>query len=274
MTISVASLTAGEVQGAGMFDELMRTVKAQLELEYNAGRITGNDYAQTYLGAMTASLSTATQFILQYELTNQQLLLAQEQLIQSQEQTKLIQAQIAKMDADILISTKQLDVMDAQIAQTTQQTALVVQQVAKTIADTAVSSKQIEVMTSQITTQAAQVTLTNQQVINTTNENTTITKQQLKLDSEVAVLNQKKDTEEAQTKDVVNGISVSGILGKQAALYGQQTDGYKRDAEQKAAKILIDTWTVQRSTDETLAPYSSFNSSAVAPVISKLINGV
>ncbi len=272
--IEIADLTGGEVQGAGMFDELMRTTKAHLQLEFSEGRITGVEYANAYLSAMTSSLGTASQFILQYELANQQLLLAQEQIDQTKQQTALVTAQIAKMEADTDISVKQLTIMDEQLAQMVQQTALTVKQIDKADADILIATKQLLVMDAQIAQVTSQTRISDQQLINTTNENTTITKGQNKLDAEIGILNQKQLTEEAQIKDVVNGANVEGILGKQSALYGKQADGYTRDSEQKAAKILIDTWTVQRSTNELLDPYPSFTNTKIEPVIQKLIAGV
>lgn len=272
--ISITALTGGETAGGGMFDELMRTNKSHLEAEFESGRITGEEYSKLYLAALTAALSTAAQFILSYELTNQQILLAQEQVTQAVKQTALVTAQIAKLEAETIVTVKQATLMDEQILTAVQQTALTTQQVAKTVSDIAIGTKQLEVMTSQIAHSTAQTTMVTQQTVNVTNENTTITKQQNKIDTEITVLEQKAITEQAQTLDTVNGQALGGILGKQATLYTRQADGYTRDAEQKAAKLLIDTWQVQRSTDDTLAPYDAFNQTAISPVIAKLITGV
>jgi len=58
------ALTSGTVDGDGVFDRLMQSVKLHLAEEYNAQRITGADYTQVYLGAISAVLQTATQFLL------------------------------------------------------------------------------------------------------------------------------------------------------------------------------------------------------------------
>jgi hypothetical protein len=86
-----------------------------------------------------------------------------------------------------------------------------------------------------------------------------------KTDGEVLLLGQKTITELAQTADIVptksiapgntnpwlnDSGSVTGVLNKQKGLYAQQTEGFKRDAEQKLAKLMVDSWTVRRTTDE------------------------
>lgn len=69
-----------------------------------------------------------------------------------------------------------------------------------------------------------------------------------KIVAETGLLDQKRVTEIAQT----NGTSVDpeSVIGKQMNLYQKQADGFLRDAEQKATKIMADTWNVRRTTDE------------------------
>ena len=71
-----------------------------------------------------------------------------------------------------------------------------------------------------------------------------------KANAEICVLEARCKNEQAQIKDIVDGVPVAGVLGKQKDLYQAQIDGFKRDAEQKLAKTLIDVWNVQRTTDE------------------------
>ena len=70
----------------------------------------------------------------------------------------------------------------------------------------------------------------------------------LKVAQETSLLAQKVATEKAQT--VGSGTDPDSVIGKQKLLYQAQTDGFQRDAEQKAAKLLVDTWNVRRTTDE------------------------
>lgn len=60
----IKTLTTSEVDGSGVFDRLMKTVKLHLDEEYTSQRITGNEYSNVYLGALTAVLQTSVQFLL------------------------------------------------------------------------------------------------------------------------------------------------------------------------------------------------------------------
>lgn len=60
----VSRLTTKSVDGTGVFDVLMQATKAHLIEEYNADRITGDEYSKVYVGAMSAVMQTAVQFLL------------------------------------------------------------------------------------------------------------------------------------------------------------------------------------------------------------------
>ena len=56
----------------GNFDELMKTVTLHLEEQFNAGRITGTDYATVYLGALQSTLAQAVNFTLNMNKANKE----------------------------------------------------------------------------------------------------------------------------------------------------------------------------------------------------------
>lgn len=62
--ISNADLTSQQVGGTGTFDVIMKANRAHLKEEYDAGRITGDQYAKVYVELTTAALSSAVQFLL------------------------------------------------------------------------------------------------------------------------------------------------------------------------------------------------------------------
>ena len=65
----------------GNFDELMKTVTLHLEEQFNAGRITGTDYATVYLGALQSVLAQAVTFTLNMNKSNKETdLLAQKEI--------------------------------------------------------------------------------------------------------------------------------------------------------------------------------------------------
>ncbi len=63
MTINTADLTTESVAlGTGVFDVLMRTVKAHLKEEFDSNRIKGNDYAQAYVTLMATAMQVSIQY--------------------------------------------------------------------------------------------------------------------------------------------------------------------------------------------------------------------
>lgn len=75
--IEITDLTNGslvnqEWAGTGVFDTLVAAVNKNIELQYNKGRITGQDYANVYLGALQSTLQQSIEFLLRKELTEAQ----------------------------------------------------------------------------------------------------------------------------------------------------------------------------------------------------------
>ena len=58
------ALTTGEIDGTGVFDRLMKAAKLHLDEEFTSHRITGNEYSDVFLGALTAVLQVSVQFLL------------------------------------------------------------------------------------------------------------------------------------------------------------------------------------------------------------------
>lgn len=133
-----------------------------------------------------------------------------------------------------------------------------------------------------------QIELTAQQVLNAQAELKVLLAQKCKLDAEydlligqtektaqeTSLLNQKVMTEKAQTQAV--GVDPDSVIGKQKGLYHAQTEGFMRDAEQKAAKLLIDSWNVRRTTDDgTVADgVNMLNDATIGRAVTKLLAGV
>lgn len=92
--------------------------------------------------------------------------------------------------------------------------------------------------------------------------------------AETSLLTQKIATEKAQT--IGAGVDTDSVIGKQKNLYQAQTDGFARDAEQKAAKLLVDTWNVRRTTDEgTVADTTNMlNDATIGRAVTKVLTGV
>ena len=250
--LSLNDLTEATVDGAGAFDLLMRAAKAHLEEEFVKNRIKGSDYSSVYLGSMTQVLQTAVQFLLQKD--------------KAANEAALIDAQVRNTEAQILLVGAQTELAIQQKKNAENEWLLLAEQKAKMTAETKVLG---------------------QTYLNAVTENDTMLKQQCKLAAEydvlmeqklktvqeTSLLAQKKVTEMAQT----NGASTDtdSVIGKQKNLYQAQADGFKRDAEQKAAKLMVDSWNVRRTTDEGTEANATnmLHDVTVGRAVTKLLDG-
>ena len=246
--IVLTDLTTKSVTGTGVFDELMSTVQVRLETEFTKGRIKSADYAKVYLGALDTTMQQSLAYLLgrqsadaQAELLKTQELLVDQELANAVLQADIITKQATKLDSEIALLNQQLSNLTNDNLKTTQETALVEQNVANALTG-----------------------------------NQTLVLQQAKLDSEKALLDQKKFTEEAQILDQVDGNNVLGTIGKQNALYVAQTNGFTRDAEQKAAQIYKDVYNVRKSVapDGADADLNGFGNTETADVMTILRDGI
>ena len=195
--ISNEDLTTKVVNGTGIFDELMTAAHAHLDQEWGKQRITGTQYAEVYLGQMTAVLQQSVAFLVQRDAIYLNNLLTQ--------------AQIDKANKELALLDKQIELIEAQVAS---------------------------------------------QVANN------------------ALIAQKVKTEKAQIQDIVDGEVVVGVTGAQTALYKQQKEGFIRDAEQKALKIISDTWITRKTVDDGTPLPTGFDTGAVDAFTRKVADGV
>ena len=61
---TASDLTSGEVGGTGIFDVLMKGMRAHLQEEYEASRITGAEYSRSYTELTQACLASSVQYAL------------------------------------------------------------------------------------------------------------------------------------------------------------------------------------------------------------------
>lgn len=161
-------------------------------------------------------------------------------------ETALIEAQVRLADAQVRL-------VEAQILKEDWEKSLREAQTGKIIRETALIDTQESLLNGQIALTSAQKTST---------------------DAQSALVIQKTTTEKAQVSGL--GVEVDSVIGKQKCLYQAQIDGFQRDAEQKAAKLLADTWNARRMTDEgTVADATNrLNDATIGKAVEKLLNGV
>jgi hypothetical protein len=314
--IVLEDLTTGDVAGSGVFDKLMQVTRAHLDVEFDKNRIRGPEYSQVYLGQLTQVMSAALQFLLQKDKValEAQLIEAQLEVAKNQAANLVLEGQNLLLQGQLLAAQKQnldveRDLTIAKTAQTTQQTQNLVAEKANILLQAPILTQQklnlvseglrIAEQTKQITQQTTNLKTQDLQEIQKTKllveqtanavlegkvmvatecklraEYDVLLETKLKTAQETALLGVKTATERAQT--IGAGVDADSVIGKQKSLYQAQADGFKRDAEQKAAKLLVDSWNVRRTTDSgTVADGTNMlNDATVGRAVKAVLAGV
>jgi len=139
----VSRLTTMSLDGTGVFDVLMKATKLHLTEEYEADRVTGDEYTKLYLGALTAVMQTSVQFLL------------------NNQQEEKIQAEIALVRQKTVTELAQTD-DDIPTGLGFNGDTLVEGMVAS---QKAINALQADLVSSQVTESEAKVALTGQQII-------------------------------------------------------------------------------------------------------------
>ena len=239
MTVSNVALTEKTLDGDGVFDRLMAAARTHLDREFSLARIKGPEYAEVYLGILTAVLDQSVRFLLDRDLAD-------------------LRAEILELERQKLEFER--DKAAAEIPLIQAQTALAQQQVVNLQAEALNIPKQGLVLDGQKCKLDAEFDL--------------LVEQKLKVIAERELINQKKATELAQTNG--SGVTSNSVVGKQIELYQAQRDGFYRNAEQQAAKIMVDSWMARRTTDESTAavPENGLIDTNIGRAINALLNGV
>ena len=150
-----------------------------------------------------------------------QIALTEAQVVKITEENKVIPYNIERIQAEIANMTRQSDILEKELEIKISSLALQDKQLLLADAELQVRVLELDVKRAEVESAQAQAQLYTAKVL----------------------------TENAQTMDAAHPNSV---LGSNIAVLRAQAAGYARDAEQKAAKILVDAWNVQRNTDESI----------------------
>lgn len=286
--ITLKDLTEAKVSGDGVFDTLMRGMVGHLELEFNKNRLRGADYAQVYLSSLTPVLQNAVVFLLQKDEAANKANLVQAQIDLTKLQGELIQLEIAREELTRGLIEAQIRRIDREIQTMDLTDQMITAQTLQQKAETLNTSQQLLNLKSQDLLINAQVEQQKATTINTAQELLNLKAQEcllkaqydlamltkLQTTAQTSLIQQKMATEKAQT--VETGVDDNSVIGRQKILYKAQSDGFQRDAEQKAAKLLTDTWNVRRTTDEsTVADATNMlNDATIGRAILKMLTGV
>jgi hypothetical protein len=234
ITYSTLSDATTATNGSGNFDKLVQVVTLHLEAQFAAGRITGTDYANVYLGALQSTLDQAVNFTLSMNKANEDATLTEKQqsLVDNQAATELKQA-LDVAEATILKDKQGLLVDKQTLTEVKQALDIVNQTTNRTAAQTTSEStavKQrldIEAATS---LKGAQEDLVDKQVL-------TETAKELQVDAQTSLVGQQEITEFAQTEQsTANSAPVTGSLLALQALKVEQDTALAADQEALVAQ--------------------------------------
>ena len=252
---TVEELTQGAVAGAGVFDKIMATVSAHVEGQYNKGIIGQSDIAKVYIAAIETVLPQSLQFLLQQNVS-----FWQAKLVQIQAQNAYLER--ARLTADLEIA--KLTVFKVQAEAYTAQVNAITAQMQYSNAKMQLV-KTLQEINSLEARQALDEEAFNDAWLKTHSTMpgggaagghaqkdfalkdaalVTATKQQ-------DLLTAQTNVQRAQTYDTnTDTTPVAGIMGVQKALYTQQIQSYKDDAQNKGVKVVADLWTSAKALDD------------------------
>lgn len=228
--LKVEDITVGGVDGPGAFDALMRGFRAHLEVEWNNGRITGDDYTKAYIALTESAMAQSIAFLLGKDSAY----------------WSALNIQVQAFAARVSLETAKVQLAESQFSASVQKA-----QYASTKMD--MSNKDIQYCTADFNLK---------QVLPKTADNLTYQGEMLKEQTE-AQRAQTLDTRK-------DGQLVVGVLGKQKDLYKQQITSYQRDSELKAARIWSDAWITQKTIDEGLLPPDTLENATVEKVLEQI----
>lgn len=226
-----ADLTSGAVEGAGTFDVMMKALGAHLQLQFDKGRITGEQYSKVYVELTQGAMANAVQFLLGRDQAYWQAVAAQ------------MQAQVAQ--AQVVTARVELETAKVKLQALRYET--LAQQANYALAKMKLSTESVAYCT-------GQYTLDN------------ILPMQKLLVSEQAEA-QRAQTQDTRSDQIT---PVVGLIGKQKDLYSQQITSYKRDSEVKAAKLFTDAWITMKTIDEGLLPPNNFANASLDDILATL----
>lgn len=173
-----------------------------------------------------------------------QIALTEAQVIKITEENKVIPYNIERIQAEIANMTRQSDILEKELEIKISSLALQDKQLLLADAELQVRVLELDVKRAEVESAQAQAQLYAAKVL----------------------------TENAQTMDAAHPNSV---LGSNIAVLRAQAAGYARDAEQKAAKILVDAWNVQRNTDEAISANATnlLYDTSIGQAVSAMLRG-
>jgi hypothetical protein len=228
--VTTEDFTTRQVGGTGVFDAMMQSMSNHLKAEYDSSRITGAEYTKAYIALAQVTMQSAVQFTLGKD----------------QAFWEAQKSQIAAISARV-----QLEALKVQLVKAQYEALLIEVQYATGKLGLATANMQYLLADSQ--RQTAQYNLTSI------------------LPQQAVAAREQANAAMAQTSDYrADGAQVTGVLGRQKELYGQQIESYKTDSRVKTAKLYSDAWITMKTMDEGLLPPAIFNNDQINNIMTNL----
>lgn len=116
--IEFDDLTEGFVGGDGAFEKVMKSLRAHLQLEYEKGRITGDQYAKAYIDMTNLAMGTAVQMVMGRQTAYWQTLLVREQTHRAEAETITARVSLETAKAQLATARYQAELAEAQFVLT------------------------------------------------------------------------------------------------------------------------------------------------------------
>lgn len=254
ITLKPEEITTGSIDGSGVFDIIMKGMKAHLQEEYQKSRITGAEYTKAYIALVDGAMNQSVQFLI-----NKDQVFWQAQTAQIAAYTARMQFEAAKM----ALATAKFQALTAKSEYGLTKMKISSESMAYCTAKFQldfIMPKQLEQLTFQTIGAGIQNDTGTYQLT------TLLPAQKLQLDEQT-------NAQRAQTSNTrLDGTPIVGVLGKQIALYDQQIVSYQRDAEVKSAKLFTDAWITMKTIDEGLLPPANFENAQLNLILQTLID--
>lgn len=273
--LTLDSLTVGEstLTGAGAFDQIMRAINKHLGDQYTKQRLSGAEYGKIYIQGIEIALAQAASYLVastsaawagETSKRQAQMLEIQKAIVMQEHSTKILETITAKM----MLAKIQIDAHVSQGSLVSMKT-----KIGDMFHDILAKEAQQILISEQVDSARA---MTKNTLLDGSAVAGSIAIDKNLKTKQLTLVDEQIDAARAQTKDTVIGgvTNVGGILGSQKLLYDQQRQSYIHDSMNKAAKLLSDAWTTQKTVDEGWTPPDVFLNAAIHPAITEYLGTV
>lgn len=240
--LDITDLTTVSLDGLGVFDRMLTLHRLALSREFTGGRIVGKEYSDAFIQTYIANLELSIRLVMEKEKQAYEL--------------DLLEGQLAKMEADTALANKELEI---KVAMLPLNIALTTAQIAKMEADATLAEKQLLLADRELILKDKELLLKDKELD--------------LMAKQIVLTEQKVITEKAQTDPSV--IVEGSVISMNNRVLEAQVDGFKRDAEQKAANTLLQTWIVRLNNDAALTNDANMlKDKYVGRAVEKMMQGV